>query len=572
MTLFDVRTAAIEDDFFIFGEIGNSAELRMKLGRNENISDKDLFLSGVACFGNDFYKSVQGNWVVVLFEKRHQKITIIKSLEESIPFYYYHNGRRLIFSQYQKELINHPDIPTQLNEKQLVTVLNCLSKESDATAYLHIKRLSRAHVLTLRGSDLSISCYWNYDAIQQIRLSKDRDYEEQYLELYRASVNRRLSHSSENGVMLSGGLDSSSVAVLAAEELRKEGRVLNAYTSVPRYDTRPFLPRSRFGDESSLVDLLAKKYDNLSLHYIKSENFSPLDGVIKGIEIFDQPMHAAGNLFWLLNICSIAKKNNIQNILTGQHGNMGVSFEGFSNHFGTLPGLIRDLKYLKNLHGKNTIKVLLKTSAPSFAVSLVEKVSYTKDSLWQDFSAVNPDFAKKMDVFDVQPFSRQTRAKVNVRKTMFENALLSDDFYSRLKLEMGLDLPDPTYDTELIEYCFGIPDDQFKRHGIGRYLIRRVFDNKMPREMIWNIRRGRQSGDLSLRIADEYDRVNCVMQQLKRSDYAKEVLDLEKMQQILVRTQTERNPKIFQESGSVFLRGLMVGLFILRHEGDPLEY
>ena len=61
------------------------------------------------------------------------------------------------------------------------------------------------------------------------------------------------------GAYLSGGLDSSSVAALAARELRAVGKVLPALSSVPRFDTNGLIPSHCFGDETPFIEATSRQ-------------------------------------------------------------------------------------------------------------------------------------------------------------------------------------------------------------------------------------------------------------------------------------------------------------------------
>lgn len=69
---------------------------------------------------------------------------------------------------------------------------------------------------------------------------------------------------------------------------------------------------------------------------------------------------------------------------------------------------------------------------------------------------------------------------------MFENVFRGTgaDYGGRMEAEYGIRLADPIFDKELVEFCFGIPDDQFYRYGMKRFLVRRAFHQKMPAEIL----------------------------------------------------------------------------------------
>ena len=60
-----------------------------------------------------------------------------------------------------------------------------------------------------------------------------QEYSREFLELYRQCVKDALRCDGEVGIALSSGLDSSTIGVLAAQELEQRGKKLHSYTFVP---------------------------------------------------------------------------------------------------------------------------------------------------------------------------------------------------------------------------------------------------------------------------------------------------------------------------------------------------
>jgi len=126
----------------------------------------------------------------------------------------------------------------------------------------------------------------------------------------------------------------------------------------------------------------------------------------------------------------------------------------------------------------------------------------------------------------------------------------------------GLEIRDPTLDRRVLEFCLGIPDDQYVRNGTDRYLIREAMAGLLPGEVLMNRKRGAQSMDVISRIRADVDKTRAALRRLDRSELAGEYLDLEKMRNVLNRVQREYTPKTAQEAKTILLRGLMMGMFL----------
>ncbi|MFA6717108.1 MAG: asparagine synthase-related protein [Victivallaceae bacterium] len=470
------------------------------------------------------------------------------------------------------------EIPKDIDEKQVAAILSCLPRDKESTCYKYIKRLPPGHILTFDKSGLKVSPYKTLENIPQIYLQNDAEYVERFLELYRKAVKTRIASSSKTGISLSGGLDSGTVAVLAAEELAVQGGNLYSYSQIPIYDTKVFLPASRFGNESGYIKSLCDRYQNIIPKFLDSKHISPVDGIIRSLDLCCQPMHAAGNMFWIHDIRETAGKDGIDTLLNGQFGNMAVSFAGLKDHSKGLIDFINNSGYYKLYNEKLSGKALAKLIIPELILDIIRKfkqnVQPTRSENWHNFSSINPVFAEKLGIADVQPFSQKTKKGQNPQHIMYENCFrgVDADIMPVMTEKYGVNYLDPTFDKELVEFCFGIPDEQHQRYGMARFLIRRAFNEKMPKEIIWNTDRGGQAADISFRVKDEYKRVKHILEVLKKSPSGCEILDIQKMEGVLDRTLTEQSIQIKIDTSSILLRGVMVGLFLLRNEGDKNEY
>ena len=76
--------------------------------------------------------------------------------------------------------------------------------------------------------------YWNpLQTVRKLSGKTDEEYKEIFIATFKNAVSGLLRTDGEVGIMLSGGLDSSSVAAFAASELKTKNKKLYSYTAVP---------------------------------------------------------------------------------------------------------------------------------------------------------------------------------------------------------------------------------------------------------------------------------------------------------------------------------------------------
>ena len=136
------------------------------------------------------------------------------------------------------------------------------------------------------------------------------------------------------GIMLSSGLDSGAVAVVANRELRARGERLRAYCSVPCPGfASPAFP-DRLVDESPLVELL-RLQDDFDVTYVAAEGWSPWTDFDRDFELLGRPLKAVRNRHWLWRIVEQAHADGVGVLLNGQFGNATISWAG-TGYLGSL--------------------------------------------------------------------------------------------------------------------------------------------------------------------------------------------------------------------------------------------
>lgn len=108
-----------------------------------------------------------------------------------------------------------------------------------ATVYDNICQVEPGQYIKIHMADNRVekAIYWKpLKDSKKIKLQTDEEYRALFLSTFRKAVDGFLHTSGEVGIMLSGGLDSSSVAAAAASKFGEEGRKLYSYTAVPADD------------------------------------------------------------------------------------------------------------------------------------------------------------------------------------------------------------------------------------------------------------------------------------------------------------------------------------------------
>ena len=140
-------------------------------------------------------------------------------------------GRYLAFASSPAALLRTGLTSTALDEAVAASwVLNC-SPPPGRTIYRDIRPVDAAHLIECRDGAVTIRRYWTLDTRRRLPFGSDpRELAVETARLLTQAVERRLPADGPGAGHLSGGLDSSPVAVLASRALARSGRAFYGYT------------------------------------------------------------------------------------------------------------------------------------------------------------------------------------------------------------------------------------------------------------------------------------------------------------------------------------------------------
>ncbi len=185
-------------------------------------TDAELILRAYETWGTDAVPQLLGDFAFVLWDPRRQRLVCARDTSGQRTLYYRLDRRTFAAASEIQQLLQDPTVPVAPNEERLrnfLVPLNMYQNEKDqaATFYAGIYALPAGHVLTVERQAERLQRYWELRPLPELRYRSDDEYAEHYLTLFSDVVRARLRTSRPIGVLLSGGLDSSSVACVAQE-------------------------------------------------------------------------------------------------------------------------------------------------------------------------------------------------------------------------------------------------------------------------------------------------------------------------------------------------------------------
>jgi asparagine synthase (glutamine-hydrolysing) len=104
-----------------------------------------------------------------------------------------------------------------------------------------------------------------------------------------------------------------------------------------------------------------------------------------------------------------------------------------------------------------------------------------------------------------------------------------------------MDIRAPAFDRRVVEFCIGIPEDQYLRKGRDRWLIRRAMNRRLPNVVLANTKSGAQAADWFPRLTRERDHIAAELNRFAENSEICSIIDIPRLKRI-VHEWPEREP------------------------------
>jgi asparagine synthase (glutamine-hydrolysing) len=311
----ECQPAAFEDRHWITADarLDRRAELLAELDLTGNASDRsvpdsELILRAYAKWSTACVEHLRGDFAFAIWDALNKRLYCARDQFGIKPFYYASVGSILVFSNTLDCVRRHPAVTGRLNDLAIADfLLFDMIREPEATSFTDIRRLPPAHTLVCEHGGISVRRYWVLPVSAPLQHKRPSECVEQFRELLDHAVTDRLRTNCA-GVLMSGGLDSPTVAASAQRTLTRSGSDagLCAYTEV--FD--------------SLIPHEERRYAGLVAKSLKIPiEFQVLDDIAlwkhrhEEDDCWPEPVHSPGSDGGLAQLHQIAVRNRV--VLTG---------------------------------------------------------------------------------------------------------------------------------------------------------------------------------------------------------------------------------------------------------------
>jgi asparagine synthase (glutamine-hydrolysing) len=461
--------------------IASDARLDEPFG--EDPAQWDWHLAQLAARDPASLAEVLGDFAFAHWDDGGRRLTCGRDVFGIRPLYYaYEPGRFFAFASLPCAIHGAGIVPRRADRGAIVRWL-ATSGAAHETLIQGILRLPPAHFLVLEGGTLTVQRYWRIDrAAIGTNPIESAAAAAKMRRLMDQAVRCRLPAGGQVGAHLSGGLDSSAVAVLAARGLREEGRTLRAWSFLDR-------PRNDIAleDERPFVEAVLEQEPGI--------DWSPVGGAtdwLAGGRDYDDYAALAGEDDPEHRVCADAAAKGVSLILSGWGGDEAASFNGraaiaeqlIGGQFGAAMQELRAFARERGLPLSRAIRnevtaYLIPDRLRNFARSLTGR----QTRRWSALAGLS-DAALAALEGAAQPLTMSADAREN-RASLITGTHIADraESWAATGARYGVAFAFPLLDRRVVEFALSLPSAMFLQAGRRRQVFRQAMHGVLPQSV-----------------------------------------------------------------------------------------
>ena len=467
------------------GEIYNHIELRAELEghghRFETGSDTEVLIEGYRAWGTDCFRRFIGFWAVALFDADRPGVLLARDRIGKAPLYVCRTPEGIHWASELAALRAVVDAPSwSVREQSVVDFLHWNMRDLDGTTFFdEVTTFPAATTAWLEDGAVSSQRYWQ---LPEARLDPKEitpaDAASTLRETLDDAIRIRLRADVPVGVQVSGGLDSSSILALAAQQT--DG--IDAYTvsfPQPEANEEPFARAvaERFGSAVRYHVLSPPAADHLE----RLETFVGLMG-----EPFHSPNQLTNHAIWESirghRLRGVLYGAGGDEVFAGYPGEYGFAYIRWLASRGRLFDVCREFAAFPATHHPNPVK------------NLVIRALLTASPQREDRIRGNPVPAE----IDPCTIPRADRHPTPAPTTL--NELLEANLTRRLipywtridnqnSMGVPIELRCPFLDHRVVELGFRIPVEYLIHRGWTKWILRLALEDELPDVVTWRKRK-----------------------------------------------------------------------------------
>lgn len=449
------------------GELYNTEELRKSLLEEgyffDSYSDTEVLLMSYIAWGVNCIKKFNGIFAFAIYDEEKERVFLARDQMGVKPLFYSINNKNIIFASEIKAILANPMVKAQI-DREGITELFALGPAvvPGKAIYKNILEIAPANCLLINKENIKVWEYWKV-TLQENKETVEEAAEHVRLLLFDA-IKRQLVGDVPICTFLSGGLDSSAISAIAAEEFRNRGKILNTY-SIDYKDNEKYFKSSLFQPTSDkywafrMAEFIKSNHKNVVLNHkdlVLALKESTLARDLPGMADVDSS---------LLLFCKEIRKNFV----------VSLSGECADEIFGGYPWYT------------NEEMLNAKTFPWSRAVGMRKSILNEKIKKFNIEECAEYEYLKTLK--EVPHFENEDKKNYRMKEMFYLNLkwfmvnLLNRK--DRCSMYNSLEVRVPFADIRIVEYAFNLPAEIKLLHGREKGILRKALEGVLPEDVVY---------------------------------------------------------------------------------------
>lgn len=486
--------------------IDNRADLYRQLDiaaqEQNSIPDSHLILLAYRKWGRKCMKYLIGDFAFAIWDEKEKQLFCARDHLGNKPLFYFAAGDSFIFATEMKGIFKARNFPRMLSQHWIADALTLLVADNEYTPYTDIWRLPPAHCFLISPGEIKKETYWCFDPGKEIHFPAESDYVEALREKLTEAVRCRVRSAFPIGAELSGGLDSSAAAALAAGQA--ETRSFKFITFSHVLGEADQITSGLKKDEREFQDMLRRHARINHAYGLTAQDRGVIETLKKSLLVQDGPSHRVyGGLTDVLH--EAAAREGVRTLLSGFGGDEVVSHQA-GEYLDELAkkrawqDLWQEYRGRPAPGQKYPIKALFIKMCGEYIPLLKTFYRHIRGGL-RETRENSP--ARDLELFPLRPEFyqaagiRQRLASIprmpggedvrtsQYRRIMHTHVPVRLEYCSIAAAAHRLEYRYPLLDIRLLEFHLAVPSRLKRKDGYGRYLFRRAIEGIVPPEIQW---------------------------------------------------------------------------------------
>ena len=485
------------------GEIYNYRELRAELialGHEfRTKSDTEVVLHAYRAWGADCVLRLRGMFAFAVWNRSEKTLFLARDHVGVKPMFYslLPNGY-FVFGSELKSIMTFPELSRALNPRAVEDYFAYGYVPEPKTIFNNAYKLPPGHRVTLRVGSKAVTPerYWDVP-FQPAAARPEAEIEAELIERLREAVQSQMVADVPLGAFLSGGVDSSAVVAMMAQQNPEAVTTCSIGFNDPDFD------------ESLFANQVAQRYTTRHhAQIVDKDDYGLIDTLA---HLYDEPF-ADSSAIPTYRVCQLARKH-VTVALSGDGGD--ENFAGYRRYryamaeqgvrarlplglrkplFGTLGKLYPKADWAPQMfRAKTTFEALARDLVEGYFHGVAKMPDRVRDELFTDKFRTDLQGYRAIEVMEEHAANAPTEDPLSIIQYLDFKTWLPGDILTkvdRASMAHSLEVRVPLLDHKFVEWSSSLSPSIKLKGSEGKYILKKALEPHLPHDIMYRAKKG----------------------------------------------------------------------------------